>query len=607
MLILLTSAFAGAPADFVPGVEGQAGFGPAVVSPDGRRVAVTRWDRVGLWILEPDGSLTTVSEARGAGFAPSWDGDSLLFKAVDGTQQALRWNGAAVEVLDEGARIGVPVALRPGEPIWTAPWDVQGDGVNVGDVDLIAVDAAGDRLAWDDDGGTLHVRDLRSGVTTTLANAGYGTHPAWSDDGVYLLHAANNRITVIDSRDGSVAAEVEGAHPRWVPGAHTIVYDLVETSGEFGPEAHASPYEVVASTLWTMDVDGGQPRLLFEDPTVHARWPAPGPDGVLFVDTVDGRLWRLDPHGATPIATAPGSNGPPPPPDSSSMIDVPYMHQLWDTPDEFDGGWSCGPTSLMQTIGRYSILPNADITCSWPYAHTSHWGNYIPYTYSYGGYTYDTWGVAAGGDCQGAHGFVCLEYGGALWSQMTAFLNQHGVGSDWAGTSFDTLLGEVAAGYPMVASVSVLGYGHIISVKGFATAGGSAIHSIIVNDPYGNAGTGDWGNYDGDSAVYDWPGYDNGYLEIELSELFTAHGTMPVVEETPPEEDPPEETPPVDTGTAAAPPDETTPPYDEPSRGGSLPGEMTPMYGESGGCAVVGTAPMFAVLLGALALRRRKE
>lgn len=633
-LLLLGLALAGAPPSFRAGVEGQRGFGPPVVSADGSQVALTRWDRAGLWVMDlDDGGLQQVSGVRGAGFHPVWDGDALLTKAVVGTDQpehqVLRWENGRATVLDAGGRLGQPEALTDGVLIWTRgdtllAWDGRraGDLGWVGDVHLVEPDPRGERLAWDDAHGRLRVRELESGLTLTLDAAGSGAHPLWSDDGELLLHhGLDGQIRVLDPSTGALLASVEGANAAWVPGTHSLVFDRVETGRM---EEDASPYVVRASSLWSLDLDSGELGALLDDPSLHPRYPAPlGETGeLLFVDTITGDLWRLDADGEpSHLRSAPPSDAPPPPDSGSVAVWVPYMHQLWDTPDDYDGSWSCGPTSCVQVLGTWSVLPDASITCSWPYSHTSAWGWYIPNTYSYGGYTYDTWGVGAGGYCQGAHGFICREYGGAVWAYMVTFMQQHGVDSAQVGTDFSTLVSQTDAGYPMYASVSVLGYGHIIAVRGYLTESGSAIHSIVVNDPYGNAGSGDWGNYDGEGIAYDWPGYNNGHLEITISQLFTAHGTAPTTTTT----EEPAETTPVDTGTPApqdtgtATSAEEPAPTDEPA-GEELddyhrepteaPGQMA-LVSDLGGCSSAGAANARPWLLGLLALsalaRRRPQ
>lgn len=525
-------AVAGSPADFTPRVEGQTGFGPPVVDATGVHVALTRWDRAGLWAWDRRlGVIDAISDARGAGFHPTWDGESLLFKqVVAGRQSALRWRGAFVELLDSGRHVSQPTRLAGARRLL----------LDVGDVDLIEPDPAGERLAWDDEAGVLHVRTVSTGFTRTLDEAGPGSHPAWSSDGSFLLHHSVGTITVVEASTGRRVASLDGRDPSWVPGTGEIVYASVVTGSDLGwaDPRGLGPYEVESSTVWSFDATTGASRLVLDSPSLHARYPTPiGESGdLLFVDTIEGDLWRLS--GTTTVrewlAGEVDDAAPPPPPATSrTEVPVPYMHQLWDTPDDFDGGWSCGPTSCLQTLAAFSALPDADITVSWPSSHTSHWGWYVPNTYAFSGHTYDAWGEAAGGQCQGAHGFICREYGGAVWSYMTTFMGQHGVDSAQVGTDYNSVVSEINAGYPMYASASVLGYGHILVVRGYVSEDGSPIHTIVVNDPYGNAGSGDWGNNDGEDIVYDWPGYNNGNLEIEVAQLFTARGVYPATDPGP--------------------------------------------------------------------------
>jgi Tol biopolymer transport system component len=609
-MLLVPLAFAGAGPGFLPGVEGQAGFGAPVPCADGRHVALTRWDRAGLEVLDlATGALTPVTDARGAGFAPAWDGDALVYKAIatEGPpQEAWRWEGGTSTRLDAGALVGQPVVLAPGQLAWTRGDDAVGIDA-VGRVDLLTV--SGNRLAWTDDAGQLHLRDLATGGEIEL-DAARGYRPSWSPDGAAIVLEEGGTLSVVDAATDTLITRVSGRHARWAD-ARTLVYDDTVTTQDLGFEEGRSAYAIDSASLRALDVTTGRVAVLLDDSSFHPRFPAPLPDGsLLFVDTQDGSLWRL--AAGVPTLVLAGTAAPrrtAAPPDYGTVAtDVPYMHQLWDTPDDFDGGWSCGPTSCVQTISKWGILPNADITTSWPYAHTSHWGWYIPNNYTFNGYTYDTWGVAASSNCQGAHGFVCREYGGAVWDYMVTFLNQHGVSSGYAGTSYDTVIGEVNAGYPLVTSANVIGYGHILVTRGYLTSGGSAIHSFVVNDPYGNAGSGDWGNFDGEGIVYDWPGYDNGYLEIEVKQLFYAHGSAPVVD-TPPEEET-EETPtetPTDTGTAAPVDtgvDSTEPPTDHldpPHR----PGDFVSLD-QIGGCSTAPTAwSGLLTALGLLLARRR--
>ena len=210
--------------------------------------------------------------------------------------------------------------------------------------------------------------------------------------------------------------------------------------------------------------------------------------------------------------------------DPDAHFDVPYMHQRWDTPDWFNGSWSCGPTSCMMAVQYYMMLTPDSIWASYPSpGHWSLWGNYIPVEYIFLGYTYDELGKSPDSVfVPGAHGFICPD-GSAWWNNMVDFLNQHEVSSAWAGTSWSTLTGQIDSDYPVVCSSNVLGCGHIILFNGYY-----ADHTVVVNDPFGDANESGWGNYyNGKDVLYDWPGYNNGHVQIGVSQLFYAQAVVP--------------------------------------------------------------------------------
>ena len=538
-LLPVGPATAGVPSSWTPGVEGQAGAGPAVWAPGGDQLAATRWDRAGLLIVD-DG--TVVSSARGAGFHPVWTPAGLVFKEVtgEGNQQIVRYDPGTrkAAVLAEAERLGDVACSPSGQLAWTegsvlrtfqldagGHVDVTGLYVLPGYSNLVAPDPAWERVAFSHPDGSIGLLDLRSGETARLTDPGAYSHPSWSDDGAQLLvRVPGGRFAVLEPGVGTWRWDVEGNHPSWIPGTHEVVFERWITE----------PYRVLEADLWSLDAVTGLVTRITRDDR-HQRFPVPSPDGreIAFVDTRGGELlvaaWRdgtlvevrkvLDPD-ALPDAP------PPPPSDTRAVVvEMPYMHQLWDTPDDFHGGWSCGPASCVQAIQKYAKLPDHDITCSWPHAHTSPWGWYIPNEYTHNGYTYDILGWSADDSwVPGAHGFICRDIGAAYWAYMMDFCNQHEVTSWSAGTSFSALTAEVDAGYPMYASTLVGVYGHILVIKGYDTD-----YSLVINDPYGDAGSGSWGNYDGEGAVYDWPGYNNGnYADLAVNQLFGAQGPLVV-------------------------------------------------------------------------------
>ncbi len=542
-----TQAWGGGPKGWQPGVEGQQGLRPAAWSADGSLLAVTGWNRAGLSVVPVGGGPSRqLSVERGAGFHPVWAVGGFAFKEV-----AAGGGGRGVhrvvwadphtghrEVIETGARLGDPSASRDGLLAWSngsrvtlrrrlGPdrWVIVGRLELPGYSNLVELDPAGERLAFSDPAGRVGVRELASGRTSWLTDAGAYSHPAWSASGKHLLlRGPAERVHVFDAATGIEVANATGLNPAWLPHAKAIVFERVVRER----------FRVLSSSLWLLDLEAGRTQPL-RGGARQLRFARPSPAGSSLgaVDRQSGELRvtaldREDGLGEAMalLGEAVELDPPPPPPQpdpppSATVVEVPYLHQLWDTPDDFDGGWSCGPTSCLMVVQKYQKLPDHPISCSWPDPHTSLWGWYVPNEYSFAGYTYDIDGLAKGDVwVKGAHGFICRELGAAYWAYMVDFCNQHGLTSWQAGTSFGALTAEIDAGYPMYASTSVLGYGHIIVLVGYDDD-----HSIVVNDPYGDA-NGTWGQYDGEDAVYDWPGYNNGNLEIGLSQLFGAQGPL---------------------------------------------------------------------------------
>ncbi len=206
--------------------------------------------------------------------------------------------------------------------------------------------------------------------------------------------------------------------------------------------------------------------------------------------------------------------------DPNAHFDVPYIHQRWDTPDWFDGSWSCGPTSCMMAVQYYNRLTPDSIWCSYPTGHWSEWGNYIPTEYTFLGHTYDILGEAPDEVwVPGAHGFICRGYQGAGWNEMISWLDQHGLTSQWLGTTWSACTSELDNSWTVVASTtSPYTGGHILLFNGYYSN-----HSVICNDSFGNQNLPGWGTMrNGKDVVYDWPGYNNGNTMLGISQLFAA-------------------------------------------------------------------------------------
>jgi hypothetical protein len=184
-----------------------------------------------------------------------------------------------------------------------------------------------------------------------------------------------------------------------------------------------------------------------------------------------------------------------------------YIHQCYDTRDDFDGRWACGATSAVMALAYYAKIDSWPYTCSYPYTHVSNFGNYISQEYmSCTGYTFDTITNDAGGrPAVGAYGYIHYPDGLAKLDRMVSYFQKHDLDSEWKyNPSESEVKAELDSGYPVPASTKLTQAGHWIVIKGYAEG------YYVVNDPNGckpYKGDQVWGldfNYCGENVLYTW-------------------------------------------------------------------------------------------------------
>ena len=461
--------------------------------------------RCGLYITEPDGSCRTISELPGAGGNVVVAEDGVFFKEcpAGGEQRVVftEWDGSR-EVLYSNDH-------------FSGPFPCDDSFMVAVDGRATAFDGAGRTVGeWTVSGYPAAVLLVDDNLFYTLETGGLSftglfpdrnfTRLAPGPSGAVLAEMSPAGFLVFSKEGELLHREEDGITPSWTPQGE-IVYSVLDYDGLFPC--------------------GGEIRLL--DPVSGSReLLADGEAALHPLVTIAGDLLRTDLSGdlcgARALVPRNGAAGGAMD-DPQAHFDVEYMHQRWDTPDWFNGSWSCGPTSCVMTTQYYLRLTPDSIWASYPSpGHWSQWGNYIPCEYTFLGHTYDVLGESPGGLVPGAHGFICPD-GGAWWNLMVEFLTQHGIYSAWAGTSWSTLTDEIDSFYPVVCSSTVLGCGHIILFNGYYDD-----HTVVVNDPYGDANEPGWGSYyNGKDVLYDWPGYNNGHVQIGVSQLFYARSDVP--------------------------------------------------------------------------------
>ncbi|HID32895.1 MAG TPA: hypothetical protein EYP24_05910 [bacterium (Candidatus Stahlbacteria)] len=94
---------------------------------------------------------------------------------------------------------------------------------------------------------------------------------------------------------------------------------------------------------------------------------------------------------------------------------------------------------------------------------------------------------------------------------MARYIDNHNIAA-WRDSSptFEEVIGELNQGYPHSMCVGLTAAGHLVLAVGQVLNW----HTLIFNDPYGNKNTPGYPSYDGKYARYDWPGYNNGYENL---------------------------------------------------------------------------------------------
>ncbi len=200
--------------------------------------------------------------------------------------------------------------------------------------------------------------------------------------------------------------------------------------------------------------------------------------------------------------------------DSAIIANVPYISQVYDTRDGWNGSSSCGGTSAVTTLAYYGILPKHPITINKYTTHVNDYGFYITEKYSFNGANFNLGTVDNGVTGYGAYGFITKNDWEETREYMADYIALHGPQSmtDWSPT-LSELKREIDALHPPVVLNALTTSGHYIVAIGYMK--GSLDGTLIYNDPYGNRNDATYATYRrGIQAKYDYPGTNNGYANL---------------------------------------------------------------------------------------------
>jgi WD40 repeat protein len=386
---------------------------------------------------------------------------------------------------------------------------------------LAPVSPNGKWVVSNDDSDQLWLTDIGSGkhirVSPALEEAFY--NPQWSPDGKSILFSSvGGTLWVYFLETGSSHPLTEGQSAVWKDSS-TILFHRIDVQ-----EGKA-----VNADLYACDIHKGTIENLTDTPDRFEMDPFwdKSKQRILFHTRKDGSIVALsNTKGESILYTldAPLSVTYYPPHRSSkgaAYYEIPYVNQVYDPPDWFGAGSAaCGGTAAVMCLAYYGTITPWPTTASRPYPHKSPYGRYIcDKYYTILGYYMDRIGYSRGNYGWGAFGYITQNNWSDTKGYMAEYAWKNGMANkpvDWTPTRAEVIQ-QVDKRMPFVLLNSLTSSGHYISTIGYEN---SSATTLIFNDPYGNKNTPGYPSYDGALSRYDWPGYNNGYQNLNEVHCF---------------------------------------------------------------------------------------
>jgi WD40 repeat protein len=493
----------------------------------------------GLFLLTGSG-IDILSTMPGSGlyFTVSPDGNSVGYKEVypDGKQSAVLYHleQRRTEVLQRPAsRVGQisfsddgTIAFTEGEHLVILSNGVR-QRYDLGTYANIApISPDGRFVVYNDDRDQLWLLDVKNSVRKQITrNDGSYALPQWSPDGSQVLYTSlSGSMFVFSLRTGGTVLLGTGAAPSWMNDTE-ILYTQTQSERE----------EIIASDLFIVRSDGASRRQTTFTPDRYEDEASfdHRTHSIVYADLKRGglysRRWSPDALAEEERPLFPADDAflrqpraartaSPSSPSTTAAVyfEMPYVHQVWDTPDWYNGHSACGATSSIMVIAYFNIVPKWNVWCSPSGSspgHYSPYGNYVCERYTYREYSYGfTANDPNGKPSFGGYGFM-WSGGYSPYSRTVEYYTNHGMSAvryDSNAAFFATVIANVDSGYPFTLCNGLTTAGHIIVVNGYDLNN----RTLIVNDPYGNKNTGVYPSLNGKGVKYDWVGYNNGYRNL---------------------------------------------------------------------------------------------
>ncbi len=202
-------------------------------------------------------------------------------------------------------------------------------------------------------------------------------------------------------------------------------------------------------------------------------------------------------------------------------LDAPYIHQVKEVPEGFDGNWACNACSATMVAAYYGKLVARNDTFR---GNKSAYGWYISneFTSPADGFVFNrVQNDASGRSSKGAYA-QCTEGGDGYAWRIVEYLKHLGLKAVFRGSVTMSMIKDyLNAAKPIVLSTQIHGFGHIVCLKGYLPDG-----RLITNDPY-------WGRPGAGECVYTWGDLGTAWWMVTVDDEAPAAGTPPATVETP--------------------------------------------------------------------------
>jgi hypothetical protein len=393
----------------------------------------------------------------------------------------------------------------------------------------------GSAVVYNDVDDQLWIYRFEIGKRTRISDGKLGYfNPQWSPDGSKVLYSSlNGLMRVFDPELEKTFDLGHGNRPSWSADSRLIAFYTKEFQGPqlvntdiFIVKSDGSERQRITETSEVLEMDpsfaNGDREILSQTFSRRSLVSIAIMQSDMGLQKVISRK-EIQLPGAEALSIKPISM--PRIQAVTSQLDIPYVHQAYDTPDWFNGDAACAPTAAIMLLAYYNILPPWPTYCSTPYIHYNNWGNYVSTQYQFKEVQYlPKANDPSGKPAWGGYGYM---WSGSTspHSRMAGYYILHGMTAiQTEATPYSVAYAEVSSGHPFTLCVMLTSAGHLVLAHGI----GTEPHTFIFNDCWGDKNRG-YKNYYGKNAQYDWPGYNNGFQNLASVEWCIATRYDPIV------------------------------------------------------------------------------